>query len=318
MRASWDKRAVCMGLRDCATSAVVMRMPRVSAASNACDNIVRMAGNASGNPATHFGRQMRKERLARGWSVHELARRSGISAGHVSRIENGHRPPTEAVATACDAVFPERRGWFSEYYEESKSWMPPGLRSWTEHEDKAARLSVWAPGIVHGLLQTEAYARTFIAALPGVAEEVIAARLASRMERQRRVLLRDDPPAACFVVDHAALYRLVGSADVMAEQMNRLVEFACLPHVTVQVLPAVAHPATASELIIADNNAAYAEHLAAGGVYTEDETVTRLDRLFDTIRAECYRASDSAAIIGKAGELWTGASLPTAGPMGPV
>ena len=27
------------------------------------------------------------------------------------------------------------------------------------------------------------------------------------MARQRRVLLRDDPPAAWFVVDHAALYR---------------------------------------------------------------------------------------------------------------
>lgn len=66
---------------------------------------------------------MRKERLARGWSVHEFAKRSGISAGHVSRIENGKRPPTQAVATACDAVFPERRGWFSEFYDESRTWM---------------------------------------------------------------------------------------------------------------------------------------------------------------------------------------------------
>ena len=54
-------------------------------------------------------------------------------------------PATENIADLCGAVFPERRGWFREYYEESKSWMPPGLRSWAEHEDKAARLSVWAP-----------------------------------------------------------------------------------------------------------------------------------------------------------------------------
>jgi hypothetical protein len=274
-----------------------------------------MAGTASGNLALgHFGRQMRKERLARGWSLPELASRTGINAGHLSRIERGVRPPTEHVAGACDSVFPERRGWFREYYEESKSWMPPGLRSWAEHEDKAVRLSVWAPGIVHGLFQTEDYARTFIAALPGVTDEVIAARLASRLARQARVFRRDDPPAVGCVIDHTALYRLVGSPEVMAAQCRHLLEVASLPHVTMQVLPAIAHPATASELIVADNSAAYAEHLAAGGVYTEDETVTRLDRLFDTIRAESYRASDSAAIIGKAEQAWTGESRATADP----
>jgi hypothetical protein len=61
---------------------------------------------------------MRKERLSRGWSIHEFARRTGLNAGHLSRIENGKRPPTENVAAACDVAFPERRGWFTEYYEE--------------------------------------------------------------------------------------------------------------------------------------------------------------------------------------------------------
>jgi uncharacterized protein DUF5753 len=131
-------------------------------------------------------------------------------------LENGKRAANEKLAMACDRVFPERRGWFLEYYEESKSWMPPGLRSWA-------------------------------------------------------------------------------------------LDLASLPNLTLQLLPPVAHPATASELIIADD-AAYAEHLAAGGVYTEAETVTRLELIFTTIRAECYRASDSAAIIRKAEKLWTGAS----------
>jgi Domain of unknown function (DUF5753)/Helix-turn-helix len=258
---------------------------------------------------------MRKERLARGWTLRDLSSRTGINFSHLGRIENGHRPPTGPIAEACDKVFPERAGWFSEYYEESKSWMPPGLRSWAEHEDKAVRLSVWAPGIVHGLLQTEAYARTFMAALPGAASEVVAARLASRMERQRRVLFRkDDPPAVSVIVDHAALYRLVGSPEIMADQMRHVASVASLSHVTLQVLPAVAHPATASELIIADNSAAYAEHLAAGGVYTETETVAHLERLFATIRAESYRASESAAIIRKAEQTWIGASPATAGP----
>jgi hypothetical protein len=257
---------------------------------------------------------MKKERLAHGWGLDELSRRTGINPGHLSRIENGRRPPTEALADACDGVFPGRRGWFREYFEDSRAWTPPGFRSWPEYEDKAACLRVWSPGIVHGLLQTEDYARSLLSTLAGATAEAVAARLGNRMERQRRVLYRDDPPSACYVVDHAALYRSVGSAEVMAAQMSHLLAVAALPNVTLQVLPAVAHPATASELIIADN-AAYAEHVAAGGVYTDEDTAITLARLFDTIRGECYRVSESLAIIGKAGELWTGASQATAGPM---
>jgi transcriptional regulator with XRE-family HTH domain len=64
---------------------------------------------------------MRKERLAHGWSLPELSQRTGYDAGHLSRVENGKRPPTEALATACDAVFSERRGWFTDWYQESRS-----------------------------------------------------------------------------------------------------------------------------------------------------------------------------------------------------
>ena len=78
---------------------------------------------------------MRKERLARGWSLREFSARTGINIGHASRIENGKRPPTENVAAACDAAFPERKGWFTEYYEELSTWseVPAAFKDWTEH-----------------------------------------------------------------------------------------------------------------------------------------------------------------------------------------
>ena len=79
-----------------------------------------MTGTAT-NPVSHFGKQLKKERLAHGWSLPELSQRTGIDAGHLSRIENGKRPPTEAIAPACDALFPERRAWCSEYYEDSRT-----------------------------------------------------------------------------------------------------------------------------------------------------------------------------------------------------
>ena len=96
--------------------------------------------------------------------------------------------------------------------------------------------------------------------------------------------------------------------------MAHLADVARLPNITLQILPAVAHPATQSGFMVADDSG-YVEHVLGGLVYTELETVTSLARLFDTLRAESYRASESAAIIGKAQELWTGERAATAAAM---
>jgi hypothetical protein len=268
-----------------------------------------MAENSRGNPATHFGKQMRKERMARGWSLTEFARLTGINAGHLSRIENGKRPPTESVATACDVAFPERKGWFTEYYQELQGWseVPAAFRNWAELEVKAPALRVWKPGVMHGLLQTEDYARALIADVGGTTPEAAAVRLANRMERQRRILLREDPPDLWFVIDQLSLYRQVGSTEVMAAQMRHLRDVAAMPNVTLQVYPAVSNPANASEFIVADG-ATYAEHVVGGYVFTDDQTVSYLNRLFSKILSECYRASESLELIAEVGELWTGES----------
>jgi hypothetical protein len=275
-------------------------------------NILGMAVNTIGNPATHFGKQMKKERLARGWSLREFAAHTGINIGHASRIENGKRPPTEKVATACDAVYPERRGWFSEYYQELSTWseVPAAFKDWTEREDSAVTLRVWSPGIVHGLLQTEHYARALLATYPGVADEAVSARLAARMQRQRRLSERNVP--TWFIVDELSLYRLVGSPEIMTAQMQHILTAAVMPNVTLQVLPAVAHPATGSEIILADESA-YAEHAAGGFVYT-GETVTALGRIFDSLRSECHKASESTALLERMAKAWTGGSPLTAAP----
>jgi hypothetical protein len=82
-------------------------------------------------------------------------------------------------------------------------------------------------------------------------------------------------PEAWFVIDELSLFREVGSAEVMAGQMRRIREVAAMRTVTMQVLPAVAHCANASNLIIADG-AGYTEHVVSGYVFTDDETVAAL------------------------------------------
>ena len=73
---------------------------------------------------------------------------------------------------------PERDGWFSEFYEESRTWIatPPWFRDWVDREQRAATLRNWYLGVLDGLLQTEDYARAIQGVTPGVTEDEVSAR----------------------------------------------------------------------------------------------------------------------------------------------
>ena len=43
-----------------------------------------------------IGDKVREQRLLRGWSQEELAKRTGLSSGHISEIENGQRKNLQA------------------------------------------------------------------------------------------------------------------------------------------------------------------------------------------------------------------------------
>jgi transcriptional regulator with XRE-family HTH domain len=275
-----------------------------------------MTGTSGSNlsgVAGHFGRQVRRDRLAHGWSITELARRAKLDAAHLSRIENGRRPPTARIAAALDSVFTERRGWYLTWLEETRTApeVPATFRSWSDYEDRTGMLRVWTPGIVDGLVQVEDYAATLIATSPGLSDDAAAARLKARMDRQRRVLGREKPPGVTLLVDESALYRRVGTAEVMVAQLRHLLEVAAMPSVVMQVMPEVAHASVASGYLIADD-AVWCENVITAGTYTDPVTVTATALRFDTLRAECYRASESLTLIERLESQWaTGVHPPT-------
>jgi transcriptional regulator with XRE-family HTH domain len=259
------------------------------------------------NPIRYFGRQVRRARRAAGWTLAEFGQRIGYDPGQISRIENGKRPPTELFAQMCDRAFPDRDGWFGEFYAESCTWIatPPWFRSWVEHEQQAATLRIWQLGVLSGLLQTEAYARAILAVNPGVTDDQVTERLAARLARQA-ILTQDDPPAVWFLVDEAALRRCVGSPAVMAAQLAHLAGVARLPNVTIQVVPDIAHPGVLGGFAVAER-AAYVETAVAGQVFEEAEILAGLITSFDTLRNEAFRGSESLTLIERMCEEWKAA-----------
>ena len=256
------------------------------------------------NPVRYFGRQVRKARITAGWTLAEFGQRTGYDPAHLGRIENGKRPATKVLAQMCDRAFPERGGWFSEFYEESRTWIatPPWFRDWVDREQRAMTLRNWYVGVLDGLLQTEDYARTIQGVTPGVTDDEVNGRVAARMKRQA-TLTRDNPPTAWFLLDEAALRRCVGSAEVMAEQMAQLLAVAGLPNVTIQVVPAIAHAGLVGGFALTES-AAYVETAVAGQVFEDPEITASLLTRFDTLRNEALRASESLAFIEQMGEEW--------------
>ena len=273
--------------------------------------------HGTSNPVRYFGQQVRRARRAAEWTLYEFGQRIGYDPGQISRIENGKRPPTELFAQMCDRAFPDRDGWFGEFYAESRTWIatPPWFRSWVEHEQQAATLRIWQLGVLSGLLQAEQYARAILTVEPGVTEDQVNERLAARLARQA-ILIREDPPAAWFLVDEAALRRCVGSAGIMAGQLAHLLGVTRLPNVTIQVVPDIEHAGLLGGFAIAEH-AAYVETAVAGQVFEDAEIIAGLLTRFDTLRNEALRGSESLALIERMCERWkaTGGKAATRDPM---
>jgi DNA-binding XRE family transcriptional regulator len=270
--------------------------------------------DSASNPVRYFGQQVRRARNAAGWSLAEFGQRIGYAPGAISRVENGKRPPTELFAQMCDRAFPERGGWYAEFYAESRTWIatPPWFRNWVEHEQHTRTLRIWQLGVLSGLLQTEDYARTILAANPETPDEdQLSARVAARLKRQA-ILTIDDALTAWFLVDEAALRRCVGSSEIMTAQLAHLTGVARLPNVTIQVVPAIAHGGLLGGFALTEQ-AAYVETAVAGQVFEDAEIIASLLIRFDTLRNEAFRASESLALIERITEEWkaTGAKAAT-------
>ena len=80
--------------------------------------------------------------------------------------------------------------------------------------------------LIPGLFQTPDYARVWLESLPGVTPGKVEERLKGRMARQQRVLFRDDPPEAWFLVSITSLRNM--PADVAGGQLRHLLEVASL------------------------------------------------------------------------------------------
>ncbi|MFE9995017.1 helix-turn-helix domain-containing protein [Streptomyces avermitilis] len=187
-----------------------------------------------------------------GLSQEQAARALGFSPAKLSRIEagKGRRPPTEGDVRALLQLYGTdayeasvllkllqragEPGWWQRY---DKRLMPEWFDRLVGLQEAAATIRTFEIQYVPGLLQTPAYTRAVVQrGLPTASAVEVQRRVELRTRRQE-MLLRADAPRLWAIVDESVLLRVLGSRDVMREQLEHLIRMARRPEVTVQIVP---------------------------------------------------------------------------------
>ncbi|MGA4837833.1 helix-turn-helix domain-containing protein [Streptomyces sp. G45] len=126
-----------------------------------------------------------------------------------------------------------KRGWWHTY----RDVMPDWFAAYLSLEQAALHIRAYEAQFVHGLLQTEDYARALLGAgNPHAPADATERRVALRMRRQE-LLSRPSPPHLWVIMDETVLRWPVGGRAVMRGQIDHLIEVTALPHVTLQIMP---------------------------------------------------------------------------------
>jgi transcriptional regulator with XRE-family HTH domain len=161
------------------------------------------------------------------------------------------------------------------------------------------------PLLVPGLLQTEEYANIVIEEFEGPRH--LETLVEIRMRRQD-LLDRADPPLFFFILDEAVVRRQIGGKAVMRRQIQRLLEVADRPNVTVEVVPfsVGVHPGLKGPFVVIefpdaeDDDVLYLES-ARGDLISRDipEEVLARREAFEVLRKQSLGPGGSVNYLRK-------------------
>jgi transcriptional regulator with XRE-family HTH domain len=209
--------------------------------------VVKSDQGGTGGHGRRLGTELRRLREKAGLSGRELAGLVHISQSKVSRIESGIALPTAPEVTdwagavaASDSEREMLTMLTDKAYTNVEPWNnpPSGQDVILELEDKSTVEMVYQPSVIPGLLQTAEYARRLFALLqPPYTKDVIAAKVAERLNRQ--TMLFDPGRRFEFLITEAALRLRLGLAPgaMMAAQFDRIATLSTLENVSIGLIP---------------------------------------------------------------------------------
>lgn len=266
-----------------------------------------------------LGAMMRKLRARKGLTLEEAGKLVGVSKATVSRYETQAGPvkwivvdalcreygATEAERTSVVGLAKDakQQGWWSSFADS----IPESMNLLLTLEDEAIAENHFACVYVPGLLQTRAYSTALQRANEVPLEQTEIERLVDIRMKRQEILTRPKPPRLWAILDESVIRRVVGSAEIMREQLGRLLDANESPHITLQVLPFSkgAHAAALGSFVIIGGaepglDVVYVDFHTGSLFLEKDEELERYRLAFEYLRAQALDMEASSAMIHRA------------------
>ncbi|MEV6502023.1 helix-turn-helix domain-containing protein [Streptomyces prunicolor] len=249
------------------------------------------------------GRQLKLRREAVGMRASDFAVAVGYGEDLVYKIEGGKRIPRPEYLDKAEEVL-DADGLIAAMKEDvARVRYPKTVRALAKMEAKAVELLSYGSHTLHGLLQTEEYARALLQTRrPSPSDTDLERAVAGRVAR-KSIYQRSPAPELSFVLEEATLRRPVGGQMALHRQIEHILELAQLRNVEIQVMPMTRwdHPGTGGRIQVLK----FGDGTAVGRMddefngrpVSEPKQLRILELSYGIIRAEAMTARESMAFI---------------------
>lgn len=277
-----------------------------------------------------LGVRLREIRKDAGYTGRALAGLVGCHFTKVSRIENGGQTPSEAeIRTWCAVCHAEDQvpdliasvraieSMYLEWRRQARAGMKRLMLSSVPLYERTKLFRIYEHNIVPGLFQTADYSAAMLSYFYDFLDipDDLEAAVAARMERQRVIYTGDR--RFVVVMEEQALLKRVGSVDVMAGQLDRLLAVMSLPRVSLGIIPLVRRTAFPSVgFWIYDEALVGVETPTASLQVTQPREIGLYAKMFEQLQhAAAYGQAAREMVTNAIGELGQGGTK--AGPQAP-
>jgi hypothetical protein len=253
-----------------------------------------------------LGRRLRRLREESGHSMEDVIHAHVASRTKLWKIETGRSTVKAGDVLALTRLYGTPSGQVEQllvmaeatrstgYTEDHGDAVIQSLGLYSELEASAATISGYSSELLHGLLQTEDYARAVMRADRSLSPEVVDQRVSFRMERQRRFFEHPTSGRLEVIVTAGVMNLLVGSPSVMEEQIAHLRAVNRKGAARIGILPAAngVHMAMYGPFVILDfddkddPNVAYVENLIGSRYIEKPREVAQFRHAFDEMRRQ--------------------------------
>lgn len=259
-----------------------------------------------------LGKGLRGLREGRGQTAEAVAKDLDMSTSQLTKIETADRNISKTALLGLLGYYEaseQDRTQLLELHASSRArgwWQDFGVQpgAYIDWEAEAIKIQSFEPLLIPGLLQTQDYAEAVIAATwPNTSA---SERLQRAKVRAARAALLDDPdgPELWFVVHEAALRTVVGGAETMTAQLQRVLDLAeSVARLTIQVLPFAAgeHPGMDGAFTVLTfedlSPLGFVEHSMSAGWYERPGEINALTLAFGRLTESSLSAKESSRLI---------------------